>query len=100
MSRGGVNDALLDLIAANVRLPQQTLGDLWAGVAANRVGEARLLELFERYGLETVRAAMGELSTMAKRWFGRSSQSFRTESSQLATPSMATGSAAVLSKFV
>jgi N-methylhydantoinase B len=61
MSRGVVNDALLDLIAANVRLPDQTLGDLWAGVAANRVGEARLLELFERYGLETVRAAMGEL---------------------------------------
>jgi N-methylhydantoinase B len=53
-----VDDALLDLIAANVRLPAMTLGDLWAGVAALRVGERRVLELCAKYGraalLETV----------------------------------------------
>ncbi|MBJ7328906.1 MAG: hydantoinase B/oxoprolinase family protein [Solirubrobacteraceae bacterium] len=45
------------IIADNTRLPKLVLGDLEAQVAAARLGEIRLLELVERYGLETVRAA-------------------------------------------
>src|SRR6266404_6425168 len=45
---GKPDEALLDLIAANVRLPDMTLGDMWAGVAALRVGERRFLDLCEK----------------------------------------------------
>jgi N-methylhydantoinase B len=57
-NRSEANQALLDLIAANVRLPDMTLGDMWAGVAALRVGERRFLDLCEKYGKETVLAAI------------------------------------------
>lgn len=60
-NRGEPNQALLDLIAANVRLPDMTLGDLWAGVAALRVGERRFLELCRTYGRATVLAAIERL---------------------------------------
>ena len=58
---GRPNEALLELIAANVRTPDMTLGDLWACVAALRTGERRLLELIERYGAATVEATMARL---------------------------------------
>jgi N-methylhydantoinase B len=67
MERGSVNGALIELIRANVRLPDQTLGDLWAGVAANRVGEARVLELFGRYGAGTMLDAMESLLDYGER---------------------------------
>ena len=60
-SRGVLNQALVDTIAANVRLPDSTLGDMHAGVASARVGAARLLALVEKYGRDTVLAAMREL---------------------------------------
>lgn len=53
--------SVLDILAANVRLPDMTLGDLWAGVAALRVGERRFLELCEKFGPATVQAATDRL---------------------------------------
>src|SRR4029078_1528455 len=38
---------------ANSRLPDFLQGDMWAGIAAARVGERRILELVERYGADT-----------------------------------------------
>jgi len=58
---GEPNQALLDLISANVRLPDMTLGDLWAGVAALRVGERRFVDLCRRYGKGTILDAMENL---------------------------------------
>lgn len=49
------------LIAANVRVPHQTMGDFDAQMAANAVGVMRVQELAERYGVEKVRAAMAAL---------------------------------------
>ncbi|HTE03855.1 MAG TPA: hydantoinase B/oxoprolinase family protein, partial [bacterium] len=37
--RGTPIESVVDLIRANVRLPDMTLGDMWAGVAALRVGD-------------------------------------------------------------
>jgi len=54
-------DSLIDLIEANVRLPDMTLSDLYAGVAALRSGEARVLELCERYGVMAVRQSVNEM---------------------------------------
>jgi len=44
---------LIDLISANVRTPERTLGDLYAGLASLRAAEDGLLEILGRYGLET-----------------------------------------------
>ena len=48
-----VNQSLFDLILRNVRTPRERRGDLAAQMAAQHVGEKRLLEIVSRYGLET-----------------------------------------------
>ncbi|OGO48234.1 MAG: 5-oxoprolinase [Chloroflexi bacterium RBG_16_64_32] len=53
--------SLIDLIAANVRLPDSTLSDLYAGVAALRAGETRVRELCQRYGVMEFRQSIGEM---------------------------------------
>jgi len=51
---GGVpNEAVLELIAANSRTPDNIRGDLLAQRNALRVGELRLQDLVERHGLDT-----------------------------------------------
>jgi len=54
---GRPEQGLIDLIAANVRTPDRTLGDLYAGVAALRSAERRVIELCDRYGAGTLLAA-------------------------------------------
>lgn len=56
--QGHLNDVLVAVIRANVRLPESTLGDMYAGIAAARVGERRLVELIARYGAGVVLASM------------------------------------------
>lgn len=58
---GKPNQALIDVIAANVRLPDMTLGDLWAQAAALRVGERRLKEVFDKYGVDVVLSSIDAL---------------------------------------
>jgi N-methylhydantoinase B len=55
------DESVLGIIAANTRTPDKVLGDLRAQRSALRVGELRLVELAQRYGRDTVRAAMGEI---------------------------------------
>ena len=64
---GRMDQYLLDLILANVRTPQERLGDLQAQIAANRRGETRLLELVRRYGREEVAEAMEQLLAYTER---------------------------------
>ncbi|MCL6633135.1 MAG: hydantoinase B/oxoprolinase family protein [Alicyclobacillus herbarius] len=52
--KGRLNQALVDLIAANVRFPDLSLGDLWAQVAGLRTGEKRFHELCRKYGKDVV----------------------------------------------
>ncbi len=58
---GEPSRAVLDIIAANSRLPDMTLSDLFAGVASIRVGEARVRTLCERYGVAALRASIRQL---------------------------------------
>jgi N-methylhydantoinase B len=52
---GGIeNDMLFQIIATNVRLPDQVLGDLRAQMAACRAGEQGFQALLDRYGADTV----------------------------------------------
>ncbi|GMR09462.1 MAG: hydantoinase B/oxoprolinase family protein [Anaerolineae bacterium] len=53
--------SLIDIISANVRLPEMTLSDLYAGVAAIRAGEARVHEICERHGLTALRQSIQEM---------------------------------------
>jgi N-methylhydantoinase B len=48
----------IEIIAANSRTPNERAGDLRAQVAGNYTGERRLIELLERYGPETIEAAI------------------------------------------
>ena len=66
-SKGAINEPLVDLIRANVRLPDQSLGDMWAQIAGLRVGERRLLDLFGRYGRETMLGAIEHLLDYGER---------------------------------
>ncbi len=51
----------MNLILANVRTPQERAGDLWAQIAANNRGTARLVELVDRYGATEVEHYMQAL---------------------------------------
>jgi N-methylhydantoinase B len=52
--RGVLSAMLLEVIAANVRVPDQVLGDIHAQRAACVAGERELSALLERYGVERV----------------------------------------------
>jgi len=58
--KGRPIQSVFDIITANSRLPDTTLGDLWAGVASMRAGERRLLGLVEKYGKGTVLEAISQ----------------------------------------
>ncbi|HYL43215.1 MAG TPA: hydantoinase B/oxoprolinase family protein [Ktedonobacteraceae bacterium] len=53
--------SLIDLIAANVRLPDMTLGDMYAQAASLRLGERRFQELCHKYGLAVVQSSIESL---------------------------------------
>ena len=58
ISEGQPIKSVLEIMKCNSRLPDYLLGDMWAGIAAARVGERRLLELVARYGIETLLTAL------------------------------------------
>ena len=66
-NEGQINDALVELIRTNVRLPESTIGDMHAGVAACRVGGRRITELAEKYGIGELLAAMDSLLDYGER---------------------------------
>jgi len=59
---GGVDErAVIDTIATNVRFPYPTNGDMHAMIACIKMGEKRLQELVERFGLDTLELARDEI---------------------------------------
>lgn len=57
------------LLAANIRVPEQTIGDFDAQFAANAVGSERIKQLCKKYGVDIVQLAMTELVDYAERRF-------------------------------
>ncbi|CAN5858280.1 hydantoinase B/oxoprolinase family protein [soil metagenome] len=55
---GTPNASVFDMIAANVRTPDMTLGDLWAQVASCRLGGKRFQELCHKHGAAAVRESI------------------------------------------
>ncbi len=64
---GEVNQELVDIIRANVRLPDRAMGDLRAQLTAIQTGERRYLELVERYGKEQVSASISDIMDQSER---------------------------------
>ena len=67
---GRVDATLVQLIRANVRTPEQTIGDIWAQVSANELMERRVTALLDDYGL-------GSLTEVGDEIFGRSERAMR-----------------------
>ena len=55
MRDGEIIEDVFDLILLNVRVPEERRGDYLAQVAANRLRERRLHELFQRWSVEQLR---------------------------------------------
>ena len=55
------------LIRANVRMPDATVGDINAQLAANAIGGERLKDLCRKFGVETTAAAMDEMLDYSER---------------------------------
>jgi N-methylhydantoinase B len=64
---GQINAEIERFIAANSRIPVETLGDLRGQVAACRVGAERMRELCVRFGIDTVGDGCGELMARVAR---------------------------------
>ncbi len=67
MRAGQPVESVLDLLRANVRLPEMTLGDFYAGVAALRAGERGVLAVCEKYGPPVLREAIDMMLNRAER---------------------------------
>jgi N-methylhydantoinase B len=64
---GEVDNGIIDMILANVRTPEERLGDLWAQIASNQRGAKRLQEIVARYGRLEVSFYMAELLAYTER---------------------------------
>ena len=49
---GVIDRFVVDLIRINVRVPEQVMGDILAGVSCNEVGAAQLLAFMDEYGID------------------------------------------------
>ena len=59
--RGLLNEDVMALLLANVRVPRERQADLEAQVAGNRRAAQRLIEMTRKYGIEQVREQMNRL---------------------------------------
>ena len=58
VSEGKPIKSVMEIMKTNSRLPDFLQGDMWAGIAAARVGERRVLDLVAKYGLDTFKTAL------------------------------------------
>jgi N-methylhydantoinase B len=65
--RGEPNHELLKIIRANVRTPDETVGDLYAQAACNDVGGRSLLQMMNEFGLESIDPLADEIITRSER---------------------------------
>ena len=63
--QGEMDSEIYAIICSNIRVADQRIGDVKAQAAALLVGEARLNELMDRYGDDTVTEAIAELRRRA-----------------------------------
>ncbi len=64
---GEPNHELLKMIRANVRTPEETLGDLYAQASSNAVGVRSLLEFMREFGLDTIDPLADQIISRSER---------------------------------
>jgi N-methylhydantoinase B len=64
--RGEINQEILNVLFANVRMPEQNWGDLKAQIAAMNTGERRVHEMIAKFGIETFRTGIAALLDYAE----------------------------------
>ena len=67
MVGGQKNDDTWRLLLANVRTPEERMGDLQAQLAANQIGSERLHAMAERFGMQPLLAEMDALLRYSER---------------------------------
>jgi N-methylhydantoinase B len=87
---GTSNDAIFDIIRANVRLPENTVGDIRSQVAANHVLSVKLLEMMGETGLESLddlaEEIMGVSETTMRESIREIPDGFYTHASKIEQP--------------
>lgn len=63
---GELNRSVVDFLRLNVRAPEQNWGDLKAQIASVNVGERKVHEMIERFGVEAVKRSMHDLMDYAE----------------------------------
>ena len=58
ISRGQTIQSVMDILIVNSRMPDTIYGDVWAQIAAVRIGTKRLQELAKKYGANVFERAM------------------------------------------
>jgi N-methylhydantoinase B len=58
--------AFVRILLSNIRMPDYTMGDLGAELAALATADRRLLELAQKYGIDTVQACMEEMMNLSE----------------------------------
>lgn len=76
LNKGAPDETLLKLLRKNVRVPDQTVGDLWAQLSALDLMERRTLRMMDDYGLDT-------LDDLTREIHGRSERAMRAAISAL-----------------
>ncbi|MBI4189552.1 MAG: hydantoinase B/oxoprolinase family protein [Betaproteobacteria bacterium] len=67
VDQGRLNDDLYRTILRNSRFPEMLEGDTRAMMAATKIGQSRLAELFERYGHDLVEGSFEELLSRSEK---------------------------------
>jgi N-methylhydantoinase B len=65
--RGEPNHELFKLIRANVRMPDETIGDLYAQTSSNAVGARELLHFMEEFDLDSIDPLADEIIARSER---------------------------------
>ena len=73
---GKPNELLIDIIRTNVRVPEQTMGDIMANVSCNEVGGREINAFMDEYGLE-------DLMPLSRAIRGQSEAAMRTKLREL-----------------
>jgi N-methylhydantoinase B len=66
---GEVNQDIINMIMLNSRAPQERYGDLMAQIAANKIGVARMREIYDKYGVKVVNLAANTYLDATERRF-------------------------------
>jgi len=65
--QGKLNQALLDVMLTNVRMPEQNYGDLQAQIAAMNTGERKVHDMVRKFGVEVFRQGVKDLLDLGER---------------------------------